>query len=273
VRLQGWEIVRCASCLAESVLNLPSPEVLKEAYQSFDAGEIVRGNFAAYSMQAVGVLRNELAEYGLSPMSKLDKPAFFDYGCGGGHFLWAARALGFEVTGMELDAISVEFGRARGLDVRLASLPADLGELNTRKFDVIKSMHVLEHVPEPLNTLRALRGLMKPGGIMILSVPDQASFPSLVKKTMRVFGVKRADWGFVQPPIHLHGYCYRTLQAVAQVLELNLISIRKTSPLDGTVFPTTPNYWNGLQIHRIVYGAGRFFGSGGHLTAIYRQAS
>jgi SAM-dependent methyltransferase len=259
--------------LAESVSNLPLPELLREAYQSFDAGEIVRGNFRAYSTKAVSVLRNELAECGLGCLSGIDKPSFFDYGCGGGHFLWAAKTLGFEVMGMELDAASVEFGRAHGLDVRLASLPANLAMVEGKKFDLIKSMHVLEHVPEPLSTLRALHGLMKPGGIMILSVPDQASFPSLVKKALRVFGVKRADWGFVQPPIHLHGYRYRTLQRVGEVLGLNVVSIRKTSPLDGTVFPTTPDYWKGLQVHRLVYVAGRILGSGGHFTAIYRQGS
>jgi SAM-dependent methyltransferase len=259
--------------LAESVSSLPSSEALREAYQAFDAGEVVRRNFAAYSTQAVSVLRNELAQCGMGCQSGINRPSFFDYGCGGGHFLWAAKTLGFEVTGMELDAASVEFGNAQGLDIRLASLPADLGVLNSRKFDIIKSMHVLEHVPGPLSTLRALRSLMKPAGIMILSVPDQASFPSLVKKALRVFGVKRADWGFVQPPIHLHGYCCKTLQKMGEVLELDVLSIRRTSPLDATVFPTTPDYWKGLQIHRLVYGAGKILGSGGHLTAIYRQRS
>jgi SAM-dependent methyltransferase len=258
--------------LAESVSNLPPTEVLLETYQSFDAGEIVRGNFDAYSTQAVSVLRNELAECGLGSPTGIQKLSFFDYGCGGGHFLSAARTLGFEVIGMEQDAVSVEFARAIGLDVRLGSLPADLSALDAKKFDVIKSMHVLEHVPEPLSTLRALQSLMKPGGVMILSVPDQASFPSLVKKALRIFGAKRADWGFVQPPIHLHGYCYRTLQRVGTVLGLDVLSIRKTSPLDATVFPTTPDYWKGLQIHRLVYGAGRIAGSGGHLTAMYRRA-
>ena len=40
------------------------------------------------------------------------------------------------------------------------------------KFDVIHMSEVLEHVPDPIDTLRITYTLLKPGGLLCLSVPN-----------------------------------------------------------------------------------------------------
>jgi hypothetical protein len=104
-----------------------------------------------------------------------------------------------------------------------------------------------------------------------IGVPDQTALPSRVKKLLRVFGFKQKEWGYVQPPIHLHGFTPDTLAVLGKKLHLRVREIRSTSPLDPASFPSTPEYWRRLPAHRAVYSLARFLGSPGYLLAVYQR--
>jgi SAM-dependent methyltransferase len=100
-----------------------------------------------------------------------------DVGCGEGGFLEVARARGFEVAGIDLDAGNVAAARGRGLAVETALLVGDGGELpqalRDRAFDWVTAFDVLEHQAEPLAFLEAARRLLAPGGAVCGSVPNR----------------------------------------------------------------------------------------------------
>ncbi len=262
------EVRDCDKCGVQSIHPQPRVEQLIAAYQNFDAGELARKDFVSYVAQAKEILEADCASSGLLPIRGR---RFLDYGCGGGHFVRAAAELGMEAWGIDLDEEDAKFGSEHGLRIGVGDYRA-LDQLGPQSYSAILVSHVLEHVPEPAVVIKALVAKLDPGGVLIVRVPDQDSLPSHLKRVLRsVAGIKKAEWGYVQPPIHLHGYSEKTFREIARVNGLELVRLSKVSPLDHKEFPSTERYWSKLGIHRQVYRLGRMGGSGGHLVAIVRR--
>ena len=270
-QLDALAVYECPECRAESVHPLPTDAESSRAYDDFDAGRLARQDFDQYVTCAEQVLREAIASAAedsiASPYNAKD---FLDYGCGGGHFVRAAQKLGLNAVGIELDPVSVQLARERGLDVRLGRLPGP-DVLHGKLFHYVLSFHVLEHVTRPYETFHALVNHVQPNGRIFIGVPDQTAFPSRVKKLLRLFGLKRNEWGYVQPPIHLHGFTPETLEVLGKKLRLGLRAIRHVSPLDAASFPSTSEYWRRLPAHRLLYSFARLLRSPGYLFATYEK--
>ncbi|HEX8029088.1 MAG TPA: methyltransferase domain-containing protein [Vicinamibacterales bacterium] len=111
-----------------------------------------------------------LAEHVEQPAGRV-----LDIGCGKGAFLrsFKARRPGWQCVGIEPSREEAALARADGqLEVHegmLGSTP-----LPGDSFDLISIMHVLEHVPRPLEALRQIRDWLKPGGLVFIEVPNTA---------------------------------------------------------------------------------------------------
>ena len=97
--------------------------------------------------------------------------AVLDVGCGEGALGATLEARGARVTGVELDAAAAGVA-ARRLS-RVLALPAEeaVAALEERP-DVVVLADVLEHLSDPCGVLRALRGALAPGGLLVFSVPN-----------------------------------------------------------------------------------------------------
>ncbi len=97
--------------------------------------------------------------------------SLFDVGAGGGTFLSVAKEAGYEVSGLDLSPRWAEHARQQhGVEVMVANLME--AELPTSRFGAITFWHVLEHLPDPLAALRKLRGALRPGGRLVVEVPN-----------------------------------------------------------------------------------------------------
>jgi len=99
-----------------------------------------------------------------------------DLGCGGGHNgALLKRAGAREVVGVELDAGAAAQARER-LDAvvqgDLAHL--DLVQLGDAPFDAILASDVLEHLAEPEAVLARALTRLRPGGVVVVSLPNVA---------------------------------------------------------------------------------------------------
>ncbi len=132
-----------------------------------------------------------------------------DVGCGSGAMGEAARAAGNRVTGVELAESAVEAARKR-LDRALrfdvtdvTGLARELGE----KYDRIVFADILEHLPDPASVLSAYSSLLKPGGRVLISVPNVAAW------TVR-FGLLLGNFEYAESGIldrtHLRFYTRRS---------------------------------------------------------------
>jgi SAM-dependent methyltransferase len=267
-KLVQGRVLKCGMCDVRSIDTLPSSEQLSAAYQNFDAGEIARDQFEAYVGMSKAILNRDLELLGI-PVNATT--SFLDYGCGGGHFVKAAVELGIDAEGIDLDAEDAKFGALHGLRIELGSYDDLAMRFGDKLYDVIQMMHVLEHVPHPSQALHALSARLKPNGALIIRVPDQDSFPSVLKIALRSVGVRSNAYGFIQPPIHLHGFTEASFRVLANQLGLDIVRLSKTSALDSAEFPTTARYWRHLGAQKAAYRIGAAIGSGGYLTAILRK--
>lgn len=97
-----------------------------------------------------------------------------DVGCATGIFLDGMRRLGWQVQGVEPTWSAVEYARCRfGLDVFHGRL--EEAHFADASFDVITLWDVLEHVHEPRPMLAELVRLLRPGGLLVLSLPNPDS--------------------------------------------------------------------------------------------------
>lgn len=102
-----------------------------------------------------------LKAVGLQPGHRL-----LDFGCSWGYATYQFRQAGFAAEGFELSRPRAAFGRQLGLEI--ATQPPASGQL----FDMVYSCHVLEHVPNPLATLRAMLQWVRPGGMVVAQTPN-----------------------------------------------------------------------------------------------------
>jgi SAM-dependent methyltransferase len=93
-----------------------------------------------------------------------------EVGCGTGHNLEMLDQFG-TVDACELDESARELASLRlGRPVIEAKLP-DLSMFKADSYDLIALFDVLEHVADDLSALTAIRGLLKPGGALLMTVP------------------------------------------------------------------------------------------------------
>ena len=125
-----------------------------------------------------------------------------DIGCAWGGYLVRMRELGWEVHGIELNPRAAAFAREElGLEnVRCGSFD-DL-DYPPQHFDVVHMSMVLEHLYDPGGALEKIKRLLRPGGQLILSVPDVSGVE------MQLF---RHKCYTLQVPQHLSHFSPQTL--------------------------------------------------------------
>lgn len=97
-----------------------------------------------------------------------------DVGCSRGNFLAAGTRLGFQMEGVEPAATVAAAAQAAGHKVHVGLLE-QLG-LPPASFDAITLFEVIEHLKQPLPLLSACHRVLKPGGLLVLSTGNTASW-------------------------------------------------------------------------------------------------
>lgn len=131
-------------------------------------------------------------EYRHLPRLPAGGGTLLDLGCGNGEFLRIAKSCGWEVVGVDPDLEAVASGLRLGLNVRHGGI--EQFDTENELFDVITLSHVIEHVHEPVATLKAAYRLLKPGGQLWLETPN-------IDSLGHRYYMK--NWRGLEPPRHL----------------------------------------------------------------------
>jgi len=144
-----------------------------------------------------------------------------DVGCGSGEWLLWMRSLGWEAEGLDFDERAVSVATGIGLKVSLGSLEQQ--RFPAESFDALTMSHVIEHLPDPVQTLTECVRVLKPGGALFLWTPNADSLGH------SLFG---QHWRGLEPPRHLHIFSPLSLQSLLS--KAGLVRIRtctRNSPM------------------------------------------
>lgn len=139
------------------------------------------------------------------PVEHLPPGRYLDVGCGSGYDMVRLRDRGWQVSGFEVSRQAAEAGRAAGLDIRHGADLAQAG-FPEASFDLSTMFCVLPHLHDPLTALREVRRLLKPGGILFMTMPNLQSV------NFNLFGPR---WYHLDPPRHLYFFSRGNLEELA----------------------------------------------------------
>jgi len=181
----GVRISSCVSC----ELRFMNPQYTDASLEAFYTG------YRSVSHLPLGEFelpRRERKLRNLEQVRRRTSPGrFLAVGCGDGLELVIARELGFEVTGLEVDA-----ARAQRLE-EFFELPVLSGHLPTvpleeQSFSVVYMDQVLEHPKNPGEYLERAHQLLAPGGLLYVGVPNTRSISSRIKSLRDSLGLRAA---------------------------------------------------------------------------------
>lgn len=238
-------LVRCSSCsmvylnprpTAETIgyfypedyvaYRSPSPELnLWQRFRRYLEWSILSEDYG-YELVKPGWLRTVLSTLARpfsspEPASHTSIPYYgegnyLDVGCGGGWLAHRMQERGWTVTGIDFSQHSVEQVRANyDFPVHLGSLPHP--EIKPESFDVVNLAAVLEHVHQPHEFIQSAVDVLKPGGQLVLSVPNYDSWDR------RYFG---PDWYGLSIPHHTLHFTPNTLTQLIEAHGLTVKDLR-----------------------------------------------
>lgn len=207
----NYPAVRCARCGLTFLSRQPTDESLLRLYDAdyfnmdYHCGHDELPYFAAEAGQMGS------AQVLLKWIEREVPPGrILELGCAGGYFLRAARDRGWSPVGVEISPAAAQFARETlGLDVHTGEL--EKANLTAASFDAAYLGDVLEHVPDPLATLRELHRVLRPGGVLLIAGP--ITLNSLDRRLgLLVFGWLGRTKTLRQPPYHLTEFTPKTLE-------------------------------------------------------------
>jgi SAM-dependent methyltransferase len=249
----GYRIARCRNCGLWFVNPQPTTEELKQFYATYDEGVVWRGSEEHFNR---GVRKAIL---------RVKRPGMvLDVGCGSGNFLRSMKEAGFAPFGIEPSGTGSEYGReTHGVDIYHGMIEDYLAANRGRRFDVITLLNVLEHLTDPAGTLRQLRQVLAPDGIIVIVVPD-ARFHDLIGRLRRLVGVSDPysfnDKGFLaafRVPEHLCAFQPRTITSLLQHCEFRVLITESAPVIFNRGFRTMAKlllFWMSQTLHYFSFG-------------------
>ena len=129
-----------------------------------------------------------------------DDRKILDWGCGDGSLIRLLRNFGLHCFGIDAYLKNLNDPQVSATTIEKAEFPAEY-------FDIITCFHVLEHLADPLNSVKHAMTLLKTGGLIIIEVPNLDSVG---------FQIFKRRWQPLEIPTHLNHFTPVTLQKVLE---------------------------------------------------------
>jgi SAM-dependent methyltransferase len=174
-----------------------------------------------------------------------------DVGCATGYLARTLSERGNSVAGIEGNPEAAAQARQFADPVVVGDLDdaTTFGQLESGTFDVLVFGDVLEHLRDPLTTLRAARSLLRPGGFIVVSVPN------IAHGDVRL-ALLQGNWDYQQLGLlddtHLRFFTRRSLQKFLAFSGFVAVEVRNTTvPLFGTELGVVPEDFDQALLARI----------------------
>ncbi len=214
-----FEIWECSNCTFRFTQNIPFAEEIGRYYQS--------ENYISHSDIASGfinklyhqVRKRTLVQKKklVQKMTGMTSGSILDVGCGTGAFLHTMKEAGWQVTGLEPDVAAARKAKELyGIDPLKSE---KLYTLSPASYDAITLWHVLEHVHDLHGYMAKLKSLLKPGGKILIAVPNYTSYDAAKYQQF---------WAAYDVPRHLYHFSPASMKKLFLRHDLKL---EKTIPM------------------------------------------
>ena len=170
----SFQIAHCAACGFDVTSPQPSIETIGAYYPEGYYGKPEERRFPPL-VEALQKLLYAQRVRMVESVAGRRRGRVLDVGCGRGLLLQAFHRRGWEVQGTELSDQAARYAR------EVAGVAVETGCVEDIKFpeahfDVVTMWHVLEHVHDPRVVLAEVSRILKPGGVLLVGVPNFSGF-------------------------------------------------------------------------------------------------
>lgn len=160
----------------------------------------------------------------ISRQTDLSSLSVLDVGCGGGILCEAMSKRGAQVTGIDAEPEAIRIAKQHASEHQqvIDYFCTPVEDFDTKSFDVVTCMEMLEHVQNPELVLEHCKRLLKPGGLLFLST---------INRTFKAYttAIIAAEYVLNLLPRQTHDYNKfikpSELVAISRRLDLNLIDL------------------------------------------------
>ncbi len=242
--VDGWTIGRCGDCglvyVNPSAFFAPNDE-FSDVSRAFEYTEYMH---APITEAILAFERRQLVATGAFIAAADSRCAdgdgrirFLDVGCGSGASVRAAVDIGWDALGLDIDPQLIREGREQ-LDVDLRCVPLLESGLPAGSFDFVRLRDVVEHLPNPRDTLARVADLLAPCGLALLVTPNEGGLATRIRVALRR---RRRLVATVPPPHHLHSFAPGTLT----------LTMRRAGLVPIRTFTTSPTDWRYVTSHNL----------------------
>ena len=217
-----WKYIQCRACGLVGMDPHPSDDELLGSYGEYlpEDPEKIR----AWKTMMMPIIRHSAGLIESKPGRLLD------IGSGYGFFLEEMKNQGWEVEGIELSETGRNHTQGR-IKVPVHSRPLELLSLPEDHFDVVTLFYVIEHLSDPVATIREIRRILRPEGMLLLRWPHSTPVVRLLGPLSRMFDLYHT-------PFHLYDFSPRTISMLLSATSFEHVR----TVIGGHTLPELPIY-------------------------------
>lgn len=240
--LPPYGVHACRTC----GLRWLNPRPDADGYRALYSHELYFGGDAASPADYHGVVAGRL-DYFRDRIARITRfldarrPLdILDYGAATGEFVDLCRQAGHQGAGIELSA-DARAAAQRNLGIALMGRE-DAAAIPPGAYDAIHMNHVLEHMPDPLSHLQWCWQRLRPGGLLVIEVPQQ--FDNDLDRLRRLLRLGGKQARFDAYSLH-HAYFFtpKALRRLLEHTQFTVAQLTTFNPAKAPLWPPSARNW------------------------------
>lgn len=209
-----FAVFTCAACGSGTTSPFVAEEDLGSLYEGvyapFEEYRLPRGLGWLLTLMRK-IVDAYFRRFSIAAELRNQKGRLLEIGCGTGRFGQVLLDRGWSVVGVEPSPVAADHARSRGIEVHQGTM-STLPEPD-QLFDAVLFRHSLEHVVFPREELRRAAALLKPGGKLLVEVPNFGCWQ--VKKF-------KENWFNISLPMHRTHFTADGLRSATEAAGLDV---------------------------------------------------